>query len=142
MNTQVKSAAIGISIELLKKSNISNIVIPPTETALHTPKPSDEGMPSKRVPTYTIKLDFLRDKWNLSITIDTTVSISDIAEVNAGNATNISPGPCPKVSGLPPEKVYAAGIIISPDSNAIPVSKTSIWCTDDSILSCFFIYEP
>ncbi len=85
------------------------------------------------------------------MTIDTTVSISEIADVNAakstnaknsapkippptlpnvantcGKATNISPGPCPNVSGLPPEKVYAAGIIISPDKIAIPVSNTSI----------------
>ena len=83
--------------------------------------------------------------------MDITVSISEIADVSAANSTkaknspprmppptgpkllntlgsdtNISPGPCPNTSGLPPEKTKDTGTIIRPASRAIPVSNISI----------------
>ena len=103
--------------------------------------------------------------WNLSMTMDTTVSIREMADVSAANSTsrknsaptiwpnwpppmlsntlgrvwNISPGPDCMADWSPPEKTNTAGTIIRPARRATPVSKISIWETDFSILVSFYI---
>ena len=102
---------------------------------------------------------------NLSINMETTVSISEIEDVSAakstrtkktvpimlppamlsktlGRVTNIRPGPLPKALSSPPENEKTAGITIRPAKNAIPVSKSSICLTAPSMATSFFIYEP
>ena len=95
--------------------------------------------------------------------METTVSIKEIDEVKAakktsikkikpiivppgilskifGRAINISPGPFCIFSIPVGEEAATAGTIISPAKKAMPVSKISILCTDDSTLTSFFIY--
>ena len=104
---------------------------------------------------------FLRLHLNLSIILDVIASKIETAEVNAakrtitkkinpikspnfpselktfGNVMNISPGPAdiPSV----PENAKTAGIIIIPAKTAIPVSKISMWFTDFTRFSSFFM---
>ena len=89
-----------------------------------------------------------RLRCNSSSSVDTLVSNSDIALVSAakknirknamptavpapmlanilGSVMNVSDGPAFSVAMSPPEKANTAGIIIRPDSSAMPVSNTS-----------------
>ena len=101
-----------------------------------------------------------RDLWNSSMQLATSVSIMEIQEVRAANATmmkntrpiraparpmelktfgrdtNIRLGPdaMPSV----PENTNTAGMIISPARNATPVSKNSIWLKERFRLTSFF----
>ena len=59
-----------------------------------------------------------------------------------GSVTNIRLGPLPSASGVPPENVNTAGIIISPAKSATPVSKISIRVMDLPRLSFLSTYEP
>ena len=93
---------------------------------------------------------------------DTIVSIREIADVSAakntsrkkivpitppnfmlantlGRVMNIRPGPAFNAERSPPENANTAGMIIRPARNAIPVSNNSIWRTELSRLSLFFI---
>ena len=146
---------------LLRKSNASRIDKLRNVMSLQIPNPKEDGIPIINAITVTIIQVNLRLQWNLSLKIETIVSISEMEEVSAakntrikkrvpiappigmllntfGSITNISPGPCPNCSAVPPEKANTAGMIISPAINAIPVSKTSIWRTE---LSNYYLFH-
>ena len=131
------------------KSMISRMVIFLQEIWLSTPNPREEGIPRINAPIATPTQVVRRFRWNLSIKIETIVSINEIEEVNAanntsrkktnpirfpafmlsntfGSVTNIKLGPAFKLEVSPFENANTAGIIINPAKNAIPVSKISI----------------
>lgn len=110
--------------------------------------------------TAMIRLIWRRDLWNSSMQLATSVSMMEIQEVRAANATmmkktrpisaparpialntfgrdtNIRLGPeaMPSV----PENTNTAGMIISPARNATPVSKNSIWLKERFRFTSFF----
>ena len=127
-----------------------------------TPKPRQGKTPIATAQMKTINVALCLDQPSLSLKIETIVSISEIADVNAanktnmkntvpitlpkgmlsktlGNVTNISDGPFPRAALSPPEKANTAGIIVNPARNAIAVSKISICLTELSRLFSFFI---
>ncbi len=132
-------------------------------TSPHSPKPSEQGMPSASIMPNETKHDFFLEKLNLSINTETTVSIRDMAEVSAAKSTsaknivpiigpaapmlpktlgiviNISDGPAFIAASFPPENTNTAGTIIRPASIAIPESKSSMLFTDFSISSSLFM---
>ena len=114
---QVSNAQIGINTLLLIKSIISKIDIPIHEIKESGPNPRQDGIPRISEKPNTIRQDLCLLHSNLSQKIETMVSISEIAEVNAakntrtkntvpttepncmlsktfGSVTNINPGPC------------------------------------------------
>ena len=128
----------------------------------HIPKPSEEGIPIAIQYIVTITVVLRLFHLNLSIRIDTIVSIKEMELVSAakntrikkappmicppvmvsntfGSVMNISPGPAPIADSSPPENTYTAGMIIIPARKATRVSKNSICLTEDSRLSVFFI---
>ena len=159
---QVKSATIGISTLLLVKSMISRIDMPFQLMNPRGPNPSEDGIPMISASIATNIPVNRRFHPNLSINTDTIVSIREIADVRAakntsmkkmvpmtppnfilantfGRVMNISPGPAFRAERSPPENANTAGIIIRPARNAMPVSNSSIWRTELSRLSVFFI---
>ena len=118
------------------------------------------------VPNVTTTVVTTRFQWNLSLTIETTVSMREMEEVIAakktsrknsvpttppidpmalktwGRVMNIRPGPALIPSAEPPLNATTEGMMIRPARRAIPVSNISIWRTLFSMLSSFFIYEP
>ena len=153
---------MGIRMLLLSTSNISRMDRPLMAIPLQTPKPREEGTPRIRHSTNTNRQVFFRPQPNLSTKIDTMVSIKEMEEVRAANSTstkntapiispptmlsktlgrvtNIRPGPLPRAASSPPENTKTAGMIIRPARNAIPVSKISIWWTEDSSRTSFFM---
>ena len=149
------------------KSKKSRKLKPRSLKSPQIPLPSDDGIPKSTEPTNTKIQVNLRPQPNLSLKIETTVSIREIDDVSAAKSTskknatptkvpaipgiesntcgrvmNIRPGPAPRFSGCPFEKAYTAGITIIPAKKAIPVSKNSICLAEDLMLTSFFIYEP
>ena len=159
---QVKNATIGISTLLLMKSIISRTDIPIQLMKPNGPNPREEGIPMINARIKTKIQDFRRVQFNLSMIMETIVSINEIADVSAakntriknkvpitlpnlillntlGSVINIKPGPALRVSGSPPENANTAGMIIRPARKATPVSKISICLTELSRLFSFFI---
>ena len=159
---QVIRATIGISTLLLMKSHASRMDMPSGLMKSQTPKPREDGIPINITYTKTMIQVILRPHLNLSIKIETIVSISEIEEVNAakktsrkkmaprispigillntfGRVMNIREGPAFKFSKFPSEKMKTEGTIIRPAKNAKPVSKNSICLTEVSRFVSFFI---
>ena len=84
----VKIAMIGIITLFVTKSNASRIAIPSGWMWLHTPFPSDEGIPTTKVKSVTATQAGVLSIPVLSLTIETTVSISEIEDVSAAKNTN------------------------------------------------------
>lgn len=88
-STQVKNAAIGIITLLLIKSNESRMDMFRNVICPQIPNPSDEGIPIINA-IIVIKIHAnLRLQLNLSLKMDTIVSIKEIDEVSAAKNTNI-----------------------------------------------------
>lgn len=80
---QVKNARIGINMLLLRKSNASRIDKLRNVMSLQIPNPKEDGIPIINAITVTIIQVNLRLQWNLSLKIETIVSISEMEEVSA-----------------------------------------------------------
>ena len=83
----MSSATTGIRILLDTKSNISRIDIPLILMPLNTPNPSDDGIAITIVYMVTHIVINLLLLLVLSTNIETTVSISEMADVRAANST-------------------------------------------------------
>ena len=59
-----------------------------------------------------------------------------------GSVMNVSDGPAFSVAMSPPENANTAGIIIRPDSSAMPVSNTSTCWVLFSMSTSLPMYEP
>ena len=125
--------------------------IPPFESA--------EGIPSSRQMASTIIQLTVRLSLNLSLTMESSVSISEMDEVMAAKKTrmkkirpiivppNISSNTLGKAINIIPAPGFCisipaaetAGTIIRPARKAMPVSNISILCTEDSTLTSFFM---
>ena len=148
----IRKATTGIKMELLIKSKKSKIDMPNGLILDQSPKPREDGIPSRTLTPKVRNAALRRDRLVLSRMMETTVSIREIEEVKAANNTrrkkiapiavpngmpantfgkviNISPDPACIADSSPPEKRYTAGIIIKPAINAMPVSKISICWT-------------
>ena len=86
---QVKNARIGINMLLLRKSNASRIDKLRNVMSLQIPNPKEDGIPIINAITVTIIQVNLRLQWNLSLKIETIVSISEMEEVSAAKNTRI-----------------------------------------------------
>ena len=86
---QVKNARIGISTLLLIKSKVSKIEKLRNVISLQTPNPKEEGIPIINAIAVTTRQVNLRLQWNLSLKIETIVSISEMEDVNAAKNTKI-----------------------------------------------------
>ena len=149
---------MGIKRLLLAKSKKSRSCLPRIVTSLHALYPSAEGTPNNTETASTTRQLLVLPHLNLSIKIDTTVSISEMDEVRAarstmkknrtpikvppnmvskipGSVSNIRPGPLDSIFPL----TNAAGTIINPARKATPVSNSSICFAEASMLISFFI---
>ena len=151
----VASAASGIITEFVRKSKKSRLAIPKNWMKSNAPYPIEDNVPITIITT-AIKIQHLGLlQCNSSWKVDTLVSKSEIALVAAARSTNtknripailptpilantfgsvmnIKDGPACRSSGLPPENANTAGMIISPASIAIAVSKISTCVVDFS----------
>lgn len=74
---------------LLRKSNASRIDKLRNVMSLQIPNPKEDGIPIINAITVTIIQVNLRLQWNLSLKIETIVSISEMEEVSAAKNTKI-----------------------------------------------------
>ena len=144
--TQVANAATGIISELVRKSKKSSISMPKILTKDKPLYPRDERDPSTTMIIATRPVALVLPMPSSSWNVDAHVSAREMALVRAakstrtknriptacpspmlsntlGMVTNMSPGPLFSMLGSPPENANTAGMIISPASTAIPLSK-------------------